>query len=132
MRLVLLALGTGVSARDFLRVQSCEREKQRAGGLQAPGCSQITVHAQKACRRPQTGGPVDKLESRAAVLQQAAEMGQQEPQEYSPHRGIEKMGPGSSQGAWWEEINGHKNWREVQTASEEKLTHHENSQTSVA
>lgn len=42
------------------------------------------------------------------------------------------MGPGSSQGAWLEEINGHNNWREVQATSKEKLIHHEGNQVSVA
>lgn len=51
LSLVLLPLGTGFSARHFLRVQSCEREKQRAGG------PLVVAHAQKVCGQPQTGVP---------------------------------------------------------------------------
>lgn len=52
------------------------------------------VHAQKVCRQPQTGVPLDPFRQ-GCVLHQAAEMSQQE---HHTHRGIKKMGPGSSQG----------------------------------
>lgn len=80
---VLLPLGTGFSAGHFLGVQSCEREKQKAGG------PLVVVHAQKVCRQPQTGVPGQST----CILHQAGEMGQQELQEHNTHRDIKKMGP---------------------------------------
>lgn len=109
-RVVLLAQGIGVSARHFLRLQSCKREKRRAGG------PLVMVHAQKVCRRPQTGGPGRSSGRQGCVLHQVGEMSQQEVGKHNTHRDNKKMGPGSSQGAWLE-IKGHKNWREVQPVS---------------
>lgn len=80
------------------------------------------VHAQKVCRRPQTGGPGQSTGGQGCVPHQVGEVGQQELQGHYTHRGIKKAGPGSSQGAWLE-IKGHKNWREVQPVS-----NHEDSQ----